>query len=96
MCNNPNTKTITVSQVDIDNARQSDGDACALARAFQRQGFPNAYVSAKYLYPDGCSREKIELPIKAQRFVLSFDAGFPVKPFEFEIPHSFLEAVLHA
>lgn len=81
---------IKVTQEDIDNGKKKSCYECPIALAIQR-------VSVKHLRCDVMNQQvyAVEkdlrpvwiriLPPEAQLFIIDFDAGKSVKPFQFEL-----------
>ena len=93
------TRTYKVTQKDINTGKRGFCKRCPVALAIQWQTpldwevSVGAYIGeiAFYYREDtkkGPSEPRIRLqtPIIASRFIRNFDEGFPVEPFEFELP----------
>lgn len=73
---------IQVTQEDIDNGESGNGYLCPIAIALKRAGFKSPAVWD--FIDDG--DYQIKTPKKAFKWLLDFDTGIEVTPFEFEIP----------
>ena len=74
---------IKVTQDDIDNGERHRCYRCPIAHAMCRTlGASIAVTQEKYYREEDDGKY---LPTEAQRFILDFDAGRPVAPFEFEV-----------
>ena len=73
---------ISVTQEDIDKGVLSSIDDCAIAIALRRKvggyGIAKSYVFTAL-------GSVVRLPNNARRFIAKFDAGLPVKPFNFRL-----------
>ncbi len=88
---------IKVTKTDIKNGKKSDPYECpvglALARALKKKFNGNSYTSSHYtiwgnaITFSGDYRGYFDtaLPAKALKFLEAFDAGLPVKPFQFNV-----------
>jgi len=76
------TKTIHVTQEDIDRGRPCDATHCPVARALTRTFRQFATVGDYWALPDGRGGP---LPPEARRFVRRFDHQVPVGPFQFTV-----------
>jgi hypothetical protein len=77
------TKTITVTQKDIDDGEQDSTYSCPIALAANRTlNRHDVFVSGGYM---AFGNKKGCLPIKAQKFICHFDSDIRVKPFSFKI-----------
>lgn len=78
---------IDVTQDDIDNGERDSCDACPIARALHRVGYPRAEVYRASWWPGDHDRSHVPLPPSAMAFVQRFDAGRePVVPGTFVLP----------
>lgn len=74
---------VIVTQEDIDNGDRTQSARCPIALAISRAyGIKNIAVGMDRV--TGMSKTRW-LPIEAQNFVLAFDNGEPVEPFEFRL-----------
>lgn len=91
------TRTITVTQEDIQNGMPACNDACPIALAMQRVFGKEAHVGTMHFWPTAVEWPDApvegDLPRSARKFVRDYDDGRPVKPFRFkasyqEDPHA--------
>ena len=81
---------IKVTQKNIDKGYRGSCDTCPLALAL-KEAIPTARLVSVGTESIGFTREGqsrwkiIKLPPQARFFVDDFDAGKPVKPFEFDL-----------
>ncbi len=83
---------IAVTQAHITAGRRNDCTLCPLALAFHAAGLnvsvcPSHVDVYRSCNPIAEFTGRIGLPIAARNFVMAFDSGAPVLPFEFEIPN---------
>lgn len=82
------TKTITVTQDDIDNGTPACNDGCPIALAMQRVFTKDATVGTEHFWPWATEFPDMpvtgNLPAIAKDFVRDYDEGRPVQPFQFE------------
>lgn len=78
--------TIRVTQEDIDNGERNDAESHPVALAMSRELDSVVDVAGRFafVYRDGI--DDITLPVDVQEFIVAFNAGDPVQPFEFQIP----------
>jgi hypothetical protein len=77
---------ITVTQQHIDQGQKGSPTRDPIAFAMADAGLesPNAGVTHLRWYKDG-RRQYVEVPREVYDFMLNFDTGRAVKPFEFQI-----------
>jgi hypothetical protein len=81
-----NTLKIHVTQEDIDNGIRDDALKCPIARAIKRVVSSFLSVSGYDInFDDGFNFLRIPPPEKVTDFIIAFDAGDPVEPFDFEL-----------
>jgi hypothetical protein len=77
---------ITVTKEDIAGGRRSDPEDCPVARALRRAGLSHFGVTGMAVMMPGESQHaSVLLPARVQEWIMDFDWGTPVKPFEFEL-----------
>jgi len=80
---------IQVTQEDIDNGRRSSSSHCPVALAFARAlGIDNrqVVVGPSYMYSNLLdANKKYNTPSIACGFIIFYDSGQKVHPFEFEL-----------
>ena len=74
---------INVTEGDIKRGVRADHLTCPIARAAKRALGYKKMVNVSRNYITGIIDKYIELPMKAKIFVISFDKGEKVKPFNF-------------
>lgn len=84
------TTNIHVTQDDIAHGHKHSGEMCPIALAMRRcLSVHSAHVGPSYAYVMDSQRRclgRIEpLPVSARTFILNFDRGISVRPFEFEV-----------
>lgn len=79
--------TIEVTQRDIDAGTPCKSGDCPIARAMSRAGLRRVAVNEDDIYFDHGDGERgfRLLPRAAEEFIMAFDHGRAVHPFEFEI-----------
>ena len=77
------SKTIKVTQEDIDKATPASCCYCPIARALRR-AFPRRRVAVGPIFIT-VGRERAYPPVKACEFITAFDSGRTVKPFSFKL-----------
>lgn len=82
--------TVEVTAEDIAKGKGGQTDACPIALACRRVGYPAAHVGYSGWSPNGTDIGHPwpvgPLPEEARRFVVDFDQGSPVKPATFRLP----------
>jgi hypothetical protein len=75
-------KRIVVTKKDIDNGIPLSHSSCPIALAAKR-AFPgkDIFVGSSVCF----SKKKFPLPEKGTKFVMDFDRGYAVQPFQFVI-----------
>src|SRR2546423_13684013 len=77
---------ITVTAEDIDGGIRRDPHNCPVARALRRAGVAHSGVGGiAVMLGNQDQRMMVFLPGPAQEWIMQFDWGQPVQPFEFEI-----------
>jgi len=77
---------ISVTRADIEGARRRDPNDCAVARALRRAGIVHFGVMGMLVAVEmGRQQTSLFLPGQVQEWILDFDWGLPVQPFEFEL-----------
>lgn len=77
---------ITVTREDIDAGRKRDPYDCAVAKALRRAGVAHYGVAGTLvLVKDRDQRRSVVLPAAVQEWIVDFDWGVPVQPFEFDL-----------
>ena len=80
------TKTITVTQNDINLGTPSESDSCPIALAITSSGFYHVFVEdEKIEWFSKYNRRSMIPPKKVRQFIERFDAGKPVRPFSFQL-----------
>ena len=78
---------IQVTQNDIDNGATKDCECCAVALAIKRH-YPKCEVTvssdAVIITPP---YKQLYLSLAARVFIMAFDKGYSVKPFNFELEY---------
>ena len=82
------TKTINVTQDDIDNGEPACNSACPIALAMQRVFGKDAHVGTEHFWPWATEFPDMpvtgDLPDEAKDFVRDYDDGLPVEPITFQ------------
>ena len=78
--------TITVTDEDIERGVRKSYKFCPIACAMRRKKWDVLAVIEQYAEIDVEGDEvKFKLPYDAQKFIVNFDTGKEVAPFEFEV-----------
>ncbi len=78
---------IKVTQEDIDRGIRCSTAHCPIVFAIRRETGNSASVHLPVVYINGL--DVADLPLSAMQFVVAFDRGQPVEPFEFEFEFEF-------
>lgn len=80
-------KKIEVTQEDIKNGIRESANTCPIALAVTRAYGGRVLVnSGVIIWDNGTGRPQIfSFPENVRQFIINFDKGLQVKPFEFEI-----------
>lgn len=76
-------RVIRVTQKDIDKGCQSDGGNCPIARALKRVF--HTYRVGVCSSEIGIRNQLFHVPITAIKFIVAFDSGKAVHPFNFKM-----------
>ncbi len=77
---------IKVTQEHIDQGKKGSRFKCPIGLAIKENpDMPYIQVTDAHV-EIGYGIAIYVLPVEAQRFIHNFDEGFPVQPFEFELP----------
>ena len=84
------TITINVTDEDILRGRRKDPIACPIALAARRAGLSDPWVHRLTMTffrqsEPGCTEIRTDLPPETSGFILDFDRGCRVDPFQFTI-----------
>ena len=76
---------VQVKQAHIDAGIPRHASYCPIALALKEQTGELWTVTDDVAYPDKLTAPLGELPVQVREFILAFDTGEPVQPFEFEL-----------
>lgn len=79
------TKTIRVSQEDIDNGKRAHVTECMVARAMKRALGVEVMVAFKGAVLTDGSGKSFRLPDEVAEKILTWDIGAKMEPFSFEL-----------
>ncbi len=77
--------TISVTQEDICNGKRKSNNNCPVALALNRQAGKGHSMGFGICKKVGSKFRYFRTPPEVYEFVILFDAGIPVLPFEFEL-----------
>jgi len=81
---------VSITSFDIAQGKKSSARFCPVASALSRAFERDIWVGWAFCYshPDSLPKMILPLPQEAQDFVINFDQGKNVEPFDFEISFS--------